>query len=260
MALHQFFSLVTAAALASAGALASVGVFASTAPSSDTSVLRDSGSGATAEGHSEVGSQSSSSDDFFDPASGPLLIDAGSALPGMDRLMPLDGRASSTAITDESPLAWEAGVSSPERLSSPATSARPSGQFDWPTSSTTVLRKFDHLEHNWLSGHRGVDLASRPGEQIRAAGPGRVAHVGLVVDNNVVSIEHDTGLRTTYLPVTPSVEVGDLVSTGDVIGTIEEGHCLFDTCLHWGAKRGDRYYDPLSLLDMVTIRLYPTDG
>lgn len=139
------------------------------------------------------------------------------------------------------------------------TSVAPIGtdDFDWPTSSRTVLRGFDRLEHNWLSGHRGVDLASRPGEQIRAAGPGQVVYSGLVVDNNVVSIEHSTGIRTTYMPVDPSVSIGDWVNTGDVIGTIEEGHCLLGTCLHWGAKRGDRYYDPLSLLDAVEIRLYP---
>ena len=138
-------------------------------------------------------------------------------------------------------------------------SAAPIGidDFDWPTSSKTVLRGFDRLEHNWLSGHRGVDLASRSGEKIRAAGPGRVVYSGLVVDNNVVSIEHSTGIRTTYMPVDPSVSIGDWVNTGDVIGTIEEGHCLLGTCLHWGAKRGDRYYDPLSLLDAVEIRLYP---
>lgn len=167
------------------------------------------------------------------------------------------------AATDPE-LAWESAGSNPGQVSNRAdsgrdvdSSVRPSGSFDYPTSSHTVLRAFDHLEHNWLPGHRGVDLASRPGEEIRAAGPGRVAVAGRVVDNNVVSIEHDTGLRTTYLPVTPSVSVGDMVETGDVIGTIEEGHCLIGACLHWGAKRGDRYYDPLSLLGEVTIRLYP---
>lgn len=150
-----------------------------------------------------------------------------------------------------------------ERSAAPARSSRraPSThEFDWPTASETVLRKFDHLENNWDSGHRGVDIASTPGERIKAAGPGRVAYAGLVVDNNVVSIEHTTGLRTTYMPLTPSVDVGDYVDTGDVIGTIEEGHCLIGACLHWGAKRGDVYYDPLSLLNSVVIRLYPVGG
>lgn len=132
--------------------------------------------------------------------------------------------------------------------------------FDWPTSSSTVLRQFDHLENNWNPGHRGVDLASRPDEEIRAAGPGMVVYAGRVVDNNVVSIEHATGLRTTYMPVSAWVDVGDYVHTGDIIGTIEEGHCLLGACLHWGAKRGDTYYNPLSLLGGVDIRLYPVGG
>lgn len=166
-----------------------------------------------------------------------------------------------TVITDEPISATRSNGTSAagnSRTGDSEATARTSTQsFDWPTSSTTVLRKFDHLEHNWLSGHRGVDLASRPDEQIKAAGPGRVVYAGRVVDNNVVSIEHATGLRTTYMPITASVEVGEHVQTGDVIGTIEEGHCLLGACLHWGAKRGDVYYDPLSLLGNVQIRLYP---
>ncbi len=129
--------------------------------------------------------------------------------------------------------------------------------FDWPTSSTTVLRAFEHLEHNWLPGHRGVDVAGSPGETIRAAGPGTVVYAGRVVDTNVVSIEHNTGIRTTYQPVTASVSAGDTVGTGDPIGTLEDGHCIIGACLHWGAKRGDTYYDPLSLLGEIEIRLFP---
>lgn len=135
---------------------------------------------------------------------------------------------------------------------------RPSStEFDWPTSSTTVLRAFDHLEHSWHPGHRGVDLAAARGDEIRAAGPGRVIFAGVVVDRRVVSIEHASRLRTTYLPVTASVEAGDYVGKGDVIGTLEDGHCLIGACLHWGAKRGDIYYDPLALLTGTEIRLYP---
>lgn len=169
---------------------------------------------------------------------------------------PLFDRLSSTPESSSLPsVSLSIPSGSPHSLASSAPIS--TDDFDWPTSSKTVLRGFDHLEHNWLSGHRGVDIASQPDEKIRAAGPGRVVYAGRVVDNNVVSIEHSTGIRTTYMPVDPSVSAGDWVSTGDVIGTIEEGHCLLGTCLHWGAKRGERYYDPLSLLDAVEIRLYP---
>lgn len=129
-------------------------------------------------------------------------------------------------------------------------------EFSPPLPSPLVVRAFDHLEHNWDSGHRGVDLAGSENAEIRAAGSGVVVFAGFLVDRNVVSIEHSSGLRTTYLPVSPVVEVGDQVQRGQVIGTLETGHCL-SACLHWGAKNGDRYYDPMTLLSPMTIRLYP---
>lgn len=187
---------------------------------------------------------------------------------------PVPGPASTTAVTrsasgpanDQS-----APISSPQRPGASGSESRLTGMpfssrgntssqdFDWPTSSITVLRKFDHLENNWDSGHRGVDLASRPDEQIRAAGPGRIVYAGRVVDNNVISIEHSDGFRTTYQPVKATVKEGDMVQLGDIIGTLDDGHCLVGACLHWGAKRGDIYYDPLSLLtpEEVRVRLYP---
>ncbi|WP_182354163.1 M23 family metallopeptidase [Flaviflexus huanghaiensis] len=135
----------------------------------------------------------------------------------------------------------------------------PSGTFDWPLPSKTVLREFDKLEQNWHPGHRGVDVAGVPGEPVRAAGAGTVVYARRMVDTNIVSIEHADRLRTTYQPVTAMVKKGDVVDLGDIIGTLDEGHCLVGACLHWGAKRGDIYYDPLSLLapEKVRVRLYP---
>ena len=142
---------------------------------------------------------------------------------------------------------------------SPPASSRPSTdqRFISPIPHPLVLRSFDHLVHNWDSGHRGVDLRGREGDEILAAGAGVVVYSGFLVDRNVISIEHSSGLRTTYLPVDPLVEVGQRVSAGQVIGTLESGHCL-SACLHWGAKNGDRYYDPMSLLEPLEIRLYPS--
>ena len=72
---------------------------------------------------------------------------------------------------------------------------------------TNVTRRAEIPEKNWLPGHRGVDLAARPGAPVRAAGGGTVAFVGVVADTPVVSIDHPPsethpeGLRTTYQPV-----------------------------------------------------------
>lgn len=136
-------------------------------------------------------------------------------------------------------------------------------KFDWPSGvEVPVLREFDPPEKAWLTGHRGVDLEMAEGSEVMAAGAGRVVYAGRLNDRNLVSIEHDDGLRTTYEPVSPAVSKGDVVMMGQVIGTLEAGHATdrvtgASAILHWGAKYpGDRYIDPLSLLRLAPIRLW----
>ncbi len=51
--------------------------------------------------------------------------------------------------------------------------------FGWPLEPRpTVARPFDPPEQNWLPGHRGVDLASRAGQTVLAAGDGIVVFAG----------------------------------------------------------------------------------
>ena len=115
----------------------------------------------------------------------------------------------------------------------------------------TVLDPFRPPAHVWLPGHRGVDLAAFPGEQVLASGAGLVLWAGDLAGRGVVSVRHGDGWRTTYEPVTPAVEIGDLVAAGDLVGWLAPGvsHCGgVPTCLHWGLRRDDDYLDPLRLL------------
>lgn len=124
-----------------------------------------------------------------------------------------------------------------------------------------VLRGFDPPEQVWLAGHRGVDLATEEGSQVRAAGDGVVAFAGRVVDRPLVSIDHPVGIRTTYEPVAPTVKAGESIAQGDVIGHVDagNGHCPVP-CLHWGARTGPKeYIDPLRLLRPPVFRLYPPE-
>lgn len=127
-----------------------------------------------------------------------------------------------------------------------------------PISPALVDRPFDYLDAPWDAGHRGVDLLGTTGMTIRSARDGTVIYAGTLVDRSVISIEHPDGLRSTYLPVIPTVTVGDEVEAGDPIGTLDGSHCGYP-CLHWGLKRGDVYYDPMSLLQPVQVRLYPPE-
>jgi murein DD-endopeptidase MepM/ murein hydrolase activator NlpD len=126
----------------------------------------------------------------------------------------------------------------------------------WPAPQ--VLRGFDPPAHPWEAGHRGVDLAATPGQRVYAAGAGRVTFARDLAGRGVVTIDHGR-LRTTYLPVRPSVRPGRLVSAGARIGVIENvlGHCGQSTCLHWGLRDGATYLDPLTLLGQAPVRLLP---
>lgn len=125
------------------------------------------------------------------------------------------------------------------------------GRWVWPlTPRPVVVRGFDPPAEPWGSGHRGVDLAGRDGQRVRAAAAGRVTYAGMIAGRGVVVVAHRGGLRTTYEPVIASARPGDRVGAGDRIGTLglEGGHCLPRACLHWGLLRGDAYLDPLGNL------------
>lgn len=126
-------------------------------------------------------------------------------------------------------------------------------RWDWPIAEPhTVMRKFQRPPATWRAGHRGVDIAARVGTPIHAAADGIVAFAGLVAAKGVISLDHGL-VRTTYEPVVPLVRRGQQVTKGEVIATVAPGwsHCApagVPICLHWGARRGRIYLDPLALL------------
>ncbi len=77
----------------------------------------------------------------------------------------------------------------------------------------------------------------------------------------MVVVDHGA-IRTTYEPVAAGVHVGDVLSRGAVIGTLQgaASHCFPRACLHWGLLRGPAYLDPLVLVGAGPIRLLPLDG
>ena len=141
----------------------------------------------------------------------------------------------------------------------PATAAG----FGWPLRPRPVVSAaFDPPDHDWLPGHRGVDLAGSDGQPVLAAAEGVVVFAGEVAGKPVVSVDHPNGLRTTYEPVRAGVHVGGRVARGSELGTVIAGHpgCP-TTCLHWGVRRGrDHYLDPLALVRSTPVRLKPLTG
>ncbi|RZU03589.1 peptidase M23-like protein [Kribbella rubisoli] len=135
----------------------------------------------------------------------------------------------------------------------------PGATSDWPLQPRPeVVHGFELPAKPWLSGHRGVDLAGRPGQPVLAATPGTITYAGPLAGRGVITIT--TGARrTTYEPVVPAVSVGTTVQTGAVIGRLSAAgsHCLPRACLHWGLLQGKQYLNPLTLIPNRPVRLLP---
>ncbi|MBY0794695.1 M23 family metallopeptidase [Corynebacterium parakroppenstedtii] len=126
-----------------------------------------------------------------------------------------------------------------------------------PVASKVIL-PFKAPPEPWLSGHRGVDLEAAPGTPIQASMSGTIAFAGQVGGRPVVSIQHADGIRTTYDPVISRRSRGDVVRRGDIIGVLaNENEATHGPGLGWGAKIGESYIDPLTLLGRSEVRLKP---
>lgn len=115
-----------------------------------------------------------------------------------------------------------------------------------------VLVGFDPPATDWGAGHRGIDLAANPGDEVRAALGGLVTFAGLVAGQGWVTVDHGDGLETTYgVLASWSVRPGQRVEAGDVLGVLGDGAVHLD----WGAKQDGAYIDPLTLFGSWQIHL-----
>lgn len=111
-----------------------------------------------------------------------------------------------------------------------------------PPVDAPVVDTFRPPRSPYGSGNRGIDYATRPGTPVRAAAPGVVAFAGSVAGGLHVVLLHADGIRTSSSFLrTVGVRRGQRVGAGDVVG-------LAGPTLHFGARAGDAYVDPLVLL------------
>lgn len=139
----------------------------------------------------------------------------------------------------------------------------PSPNWTYPIENKKVSRPFEPPLQNWLAGHRGIDFLATTNTEVHSVGYGTVIYAGALAGKGVVVISHGI-VRTTYEPVNAIVEVGDEVSPGQLIGTLEigESHCSTENqvfCLHLGAIRDGKYLNPL-LLIRPRVRLLPLNN
>ncbi len=129
--------------------------------------------------------------------------------------------------------------------------------YAWPVAGP-VLRGFEPPDSPYGAGHRGIDIGAPLGTPVHASASGTVAFAGWVAGSRFVSIDHPDGIRTTYSFLSAiSVARGEAVGRGGLIGATGHGHSGVDRPhLHFGARRGETYLDPLVLLGAAAPRVH----
>ena len=114
-----------------------------------------------------------------------------------------------------------------------------------------MLRAYDPPATQYGSGHRGIDVACALGAPIIAVAAGVVTFAGPVGGQRYVTIDHGSGLSSTYSYLgSLLVKKGQSVAQGTAIATCGSGHPGSTIPhVHLGARRTDgSYVDPLLLL------------
>lgn len=150
-------------------------------------------------------------------------------------------RAAARVVGDEAPARAE-----------PSRDAGASVAYEPPVDNAPVLDPFRPPASPYGPGNRGVDYAVAPGTPVRAAAAGEIVFAGDVAGSLHVVVLHADGIRTSYSFLqSVAVHRGDRVEAGDVVG-------LSGDDLHFGARSGDVYLDPLALFaGAVHVRLVP---
>ena len=145
-----------------------------------------------------------------------------------------------------------------------AASTRNAEAWSWPVvdgsralrgalggSTGRVVKFFAAPSAPWGPGHRGVDIALRPGSVVHSVSGGIVSMAGPVAGANSVVIRHPDGTRSGYSFLSlVLVARGDRVAKGEALGTsggTGPGH-LNPGVLHLSWRVGEEYRDPLSRL------------
>jgi murein DD-endopeptidase MepM/ murein hydrolase activator NlpD len=122
-----------------------------------------------------------------------------------------------------------------------------------PTSVFGTRRLFNGEPR---SPHPGLDLRAGSGEPVGAAGSGTVVLAEeFYYSGNLVILDHGGGLFTLYAHLSEiGVREGQRVAKGDTVGLVGATGRVTGPHLHWGAKIGNRPFDPMALVDQALFR------
>ena len=120
--------------------------------------------------------------------------------------------------------------------------------FSWPVEGS-ISSNFGRRRRGW---HRGLDIVAPPGTPVIASAAGLVIASGVEARyGRVVKIAHDGGFVTVYAHnTTNTVDVGEWVAAGQLIGTVGKSGRASAEHLHFEIRHEGYAYNPLYLLPL----------
>jgi murein DD-endopeptidase MepM/ murein hydrolase activator NlpD len=129
------------------------------------------------------------------------------------------------------------------------------GRFHYPLTGVTTGGNFGKrriLNGKANSPHGGVDFPAPAGTPVYAAQRGRIVLAEpLYFSGNTVIVDHGLGLYTLYAHFESiSVQPGDLVDTGALLGKVGATGRVTGPHLHWGATVNRARTNPVQLISL----------
>ncbi len=126
------------------------------------------------------------------------------------------------------------------------------GRLPWPADGS-VLTRFGmqrHPQFKTMVFRRGIEIAVREGEPVRAVSDGQVAYADWYKGyGKLVIIEHGPGFYTLYGNLSRlDLNKGDAVNRGQVLGLAGETGSLKGAKLYFEIRRNGEAQDPLAWL------------
>lgn len=134
--------------------------------------------------------------------------------------------------------------------------------FTSPVLNAEIGKNYSGTELQWnetlkqWEAHKAVDFKTDHNAKVYAAFKGKIAEITTnALIGTQVTIEHDDGLKTVYsmLNSDTNVKVGDLVQTGDQIGTVSAAAGVEEkdgSHLHFEVWKAGSKVDPSGYLNL----------